>query len=69
LIRVYSVEDSLDDEGGWTVVVTGHGNAETCAGVSAILSAAVDGLARIAKEYPRQVRFQRLKVEKPKKVR
>ena len=61
MIRAYSVEDTLDNEGGWTIILTGHGSENVCAGVSAILHAAVDGLERMAKENPRQLTFTRIK--------
>jgi len=58
VIRVYAIEDTLDDEGGCTLVITGHANPIVCAGASAIWRTMLAGYALIAKEYPRQLSFQ-----------
>jgi hypothetical protein len=65
-IRVYAIEDTLDNEGGLTLVITGHGNEKVCAGASALWRTMLAGYALIAKEYPRQLSFQL--VAKKKKV-
>jgi len=57
VIRVYVVEDTLDDEGGSTLIITGHDDV-ACAGVSAIWHAMVDGYERMAKEHPAHVAFE-----------
>ena len=67
MIRVYAIEDTLDDEGGCTLVITGHANPIVCAGASAIWRTMLAGYALIAKEYPRQLSFQL--VQKKKKGR
>lgn len=67
MIRVYAIEDSLDNEGGSTLVITGHANEKVCAGVSALWRTMLAGYALMAKTYPRQLSFQL--VEKKKKGR
>jgi hypothetical protein len=57
VIRVYVVEDTIDDEGGSTLMITGHDDF-ACAGVSAIWHAMVDGYERMAKEHPEHVAFE-----------
>lgn len=66
MIRVYAIEDTLDSEGGLTLIITGHGNEKVCAGASALWRTMLAGYALIAKEYPRQLSFQL--VAKKKKV-
>jgi uncharacterized protein YsxB (DUF464 family) len=57
MIRIFMVQDTLDDEGASTLLITGHANPLVCAGVSALWHTFNDGLARIAKEHPRQVAY------------
>jgi uncharacterized protein YsxB (DUF464 family) len=66
VIRVTAIEDTLDSEGGLTLVITGHANATVCAGASALWRTMLAGYALIAKEYPRQLSFQL--ITKKKKV-
>lgn len=66
MIRVTAIEDTLDSEGGLTLVITGHANATVCAGASALWRTMLAGYALIAKEYPRQLSFQL--ITKKKKV-
>lgn len=66
-IRVYAIEDTFDDEGGSTLVITGHASEVVCAGVSAIWRTTLAGLEAVAASYPRQVSFQ--KIEKKKTIR
>jgi uncharacterized protein YsxB (DUF464 family) len=58
MIRVQLVHDALDSEGGMVIYITGHATATVCAGVSAVVHTALDGLARMAKENPRQLDYQ-----------
>lgn len=58
MIRVVAVEDTLDSEGGLTLIITGHANATVCAGASALWRTMLAGYALIAREYPRQLSFQ-----------
>ena len=69
MIRVYAIEDTLDDEGGCTLVITGHANPIVCAGASAIWRTMLAGYALIAKEYPRQLSFQLVQKKKKGKNR
>jgi uncharacterized protein YsxB (DUF464 family) len=69
VIRVYAIEDTLDDEGGLTLVITGHANPIVCAGASAIWRTMLAGYALIAKEYPRQLSFQLVQKKKKGKNR
>jgi uncharacterized protein YsxB (DUF464 family) len=69
VIRVYAIEDTLDDEGGCTLVITGHANPIVCAGASAIWRTMLAGYALIAKEYPRQLSFQLVQKKKKGKNR
>ena len=57
MIRVYSVQDTLDNEGGSTLIITGHANEKVCAGVSALWATFNAGLAMLAKEYPKQIAY------------
>jgi uncharacterized protein YsxB (DUF464 family) len=57
MIRVYAIQDTLDDEGGSTLVITGHANAQVCAGVSALWRTMLLGFAALAKAYPKQIVF------------
>jgi uncharacterized protein YsxB (DUF464 family) len=58
VIRITAVEDTLDDEGGSTLIITGHANEKVCAGVSALWATFNAGLAMMAKQYPRQISYQ-----------
>ena len=69
MIRVYAIEDTLDDEGGCPLVITGHANPIVCAGASAIWRTMLAGYALIAKEYPRQLSFQLVQKKKKGKNR
>jgi len=69
VIRVYAIEDTLDDEGGCTLVITGHANPIVCAGASAIWRTMLAGYALIAKQYPRQLSFQLVQKKKKGKNR
>jgi uncharacterized protein YsxB (DUF464 family) len=64
VIRIVAVEDTLDNEGGCTLIITGHANPVVCAGASALWRTVLLGYAAIAKEYPRQLSFQLVKKEK-----
>jgi uncharacterized protein YsxB (DUF464 family) len=57
VIRVYTIQDTLDDEGASTLLITGHANEQVCAGVSALWHTFTDGLARMAKENPRHLAY------------
>jgi uncharacterized protein YsxB (DUF464 family) len=67
VIRIYAITDTLDAEGGSTLAITGHANEKVCAGVSALWETVQLGLEKIAKEYPREARFERIVRAKPKK--
>ncbi len=58
MIRVSVIQDTLDSEGGMVIYITGHANPVICAGVSAVVHTAIDGLARMAKENPKQLAYQ-----------
>lgn len=58
MIRVYAIQDTLDNEGGCTLVITGHGSEKVCAGASSLWATMLLGYAAMAKEYPRQISFQ-----------
>jgi len=58
VIRVYAVEDTLDQEGGCTLIITGHGDDRACARASALWHTMLAGYELMAKTYPRQVSFQ-----------
>lgn len=58
MIRVTAIEDTLDSEGGLTLIITGHANATVCAGASAVWRTILVAYSLIAKEYPRQLSFQ-----------
>ncbi len=58
MIRVNVHLDSLDSEGGMVIYITGHATPVVCAGVSAVVNTAIDGLARMAKENPKHLAFQ-----------
>lgn len=69
MIRVTAVQDTLDDEGGSTLIITGHGSDNepghlACARASTLWHTMLLGFAALAKAYPRQVQFQ--KIEKKK---
>lgn len=64
MIRIVAVEDSLDSEGGCTLIITGHANATVCAGASALWHTMLAGYALIAKNYPKQLSFQRVTKKK-----
>jgi uncharacterized protein YsxB (DUF464 family) len=68
VIRVYALEDSLDSEGGLTLIVTGHADEKVCAGASALWHTMLAGYAMMAKEYPKQISFQSA-VKKPARRR
>ena len=57
MIRVSVIQDTLDSEGGMVIYITGHANPVVCAGVSAVVHTALDGLARMASEYPHQLTY------------
>jgi uncharacterized protein YsxB (DUF464 family) len=40
------------------IYITGHATSTVCAGVSAVVHTAIDGLARMAKENPKQLAYQ-----------
>jgi hypothetical protein len=63
MIRVYAIEDTLDDEGGLTLVVTGHASKLVCAGMSAIWRTALAGIAEVARNYPGEVTFNSQRFE------
>jgi uncharacterized protein YsxB (DUF464 family) len=65
MIRVVAVQDTLDSEGGLTLIITGHANATVCAGASAIWNTMLAGYAIIAKHYPRQLSYQFIEKKKP----
>jgi uncharacterized protein YsxB (DUF464 family) len=65
VIRIVALEDSLDNEGGCTLVITGHGSEKVCAGASALWATMLLGYAQMAKEYPRQISFQKVEKKKP----
>lgn len=58
MIRVVAVEDTLDTEGGLTLIITGHANTQVCAGASAIWRTMLAGYALLAKHYPKQISYQ-----------
>jgi uncharacterized protein YsxB (DUF464 family) len=58
VIRVHVHQDALDSEGGMVIYITGHATSTVCAGVSAVVHTAIDGLARMAKENPKQLAYQ-----------
>lgn len=58
MIRVVAVEDSLDNEGGLTLIITGHANEKVCAGASALWHTMLGGYAMMARLYPKQISFQ-----------
>jgi uncharacterized protein YsxB (DUF464 family) len=65
MIRIYAVEDTFDDEGGSTLIITGHGsdNSEgdlACARISAVWGTILLGFADLAQTYPREVSFQKI---------
>ncbi len=64
MIRIYAVQDTIDSEGGCTLIITGHGSEKVCAGVSALWATMLLGFAEIAKRYPTQLSFQLVKKEK-----
>jgi uncharacterized protein YsxB (DUF464 family) len=64
VIRIYAIVDTLDTNGGTTIVLTGHANEKVCAGVSAVVHTALLGLEAIAKNYPRQASFKKTLAKK-----
>jgi hypothetical protein len=67
MIRIVAVEDTLDQEGGCTLIITGHGDDRSCARASALWYTMLAGYKLMAESYPRQVSFQ--KIEKKKTIR
>lgn len=70
MIRVTAVQDTLDDEGGSTLIITGHGSSNAagdlaCARASALWHTMLLGFEAMAKKYPRQVHFQKIVKKKP----
>jgi uncharacterized protein YsxB (DUF464 family) len=58
MIRVYAIQDELDNEGGLTLVITGHGSKKVCAGASALWHTMLLGYERMASEYPKEISFE-----------
>jgi uncharacterized protein YsxB (DUF464 family) len=58
MIRCYVTDDTLDNEGVASLVITGHASPLVCAGASALWNVFTDGLARLAKEHPKQMTYQ-----------
>jgi uncharacterized protein YsxB (DUF464 family) len=67
VIRVVAVRDEFDREGGLVLYVTGHADTMVCAGASALWHTMLAGLEMIAKRYPKEMVFQSVVKEKPKK--
>jgi uncharacterized protein YsxB (DUF464 family) len=57
MIRVHVHQDALDSEGGMVIYITGHATSTVCAGVSAVVHTAIDGLKRMAEENPSQLAY------------
>jgi uncharacterized protein YsxB (DUF464 family) len=65
MIRIYAVEDTLDDEGCSTLIMTGHGSEDAegdlaCRGASTLWFTMCLGFEDMAKSYPDQVSFQKI---------
>lgn len=58
MIRIVALEDSLDNEGGLTLIITGHGSKKVCAGASALWHTMLLGYERMASEYPKEISFE-----------
>jgi uncharacterized protein YsxB (DUF464 family) len=65
MIRVTAIQDELDSEGGCTLIITGHASEKVCAGASALWATMLLGYAAMAKEYPKQISFQKVEKKKP----
>ena len=65
MIRVHVHQDALDSEGGMVIYITGHATSTVCAGVSAVVHTAIDGLKRMADENPKQLAYQSTVKKKP----
>lgn len=70
MIRITAIQDTLDDEGGCTLTITGHGSNNAtgdlaCARASALWHTFLSGYELMAKTYPKQVHFQKIVKKKP----
>ena len=65
MIRVYAITDTLDSEGGLTLVVTGHASEKVCAAGSMLWATMLMGYEALALRHPREVRFEHVERAKP----